>query len=120
MTRNYVCIVCPNSCRLTVTDEGGTIKVTGNHCRRGEEHGINEFNHPVRMLTSTVAISGGVLSRLSVISTNVLPKDQIESCLAELYQVSVKAPVKCGDVIVKNIQNTGVDIVASRSMKVKE
>lgn len=120
MAKEYVCIVCPNSCRLTVTEENGEIKVTGNTCKRGEEHGIAEYTHPMRMLTSTVAVTNGILPRLSVVSTDVIPKDQLGECLDEIYRVSVKAPVKCGDVIISNINNTGVDIVASKSMKVKE
>ncbi len=120
MSKEYVCIVCPNSCRLTVTEENGEIKVTGNTCKRGLEHGIAEYTHPMRMLTSTVAVTGGLLSRLSVVSTDVVPKDKLNACLQDIYKVSVKAPVKCGDIIISNIQNTGVDIIASRSMKEKE
>ena len=120
MTKEYVCIVCPNSCRLTVSDDSGEIVVTGNSCKRGLEHGVNEFTHPMRMLTSTVAVTGGILPRLSVVSTDVVPKDKLNACLKDVYAVKVAAPVKCGDVIIENIQNTGVDIVASKSMKAKE
>ena len=120
MTKEYVCIVCPNSCHLTVTDEDGEIKVTGNSCKRGKEHGIAEFTRPMRMLTSTVAITGALLPRLSVVSTGVVPKDQVKDCLRDIYAVQVKAPVRCGDVIIKDIQHTGVDIVASKTMGVKE
>lgn len=120
MTKEFVCIVCPNSCHLTVSDDSGEVVVTGNSCKRGKEHGINEFTRPMRMLTSTVAISGGLLPRLSVVSTDVVPKDLVEKCLQDIYRVSVKAPVKCGDVIIENIQNTGVNIVASKTMNEKE
>ena len=120
MTKEYVCIVCPNSCHLTVTDENGEIQVSGNSCKRGKEHGIAEFTRPMRMLTSTVAITGALLPRLSVVSTGVVPKDQLGDCLQEIYGVEVKAPIHCGDVIIKDIQHTGVDIVASKTMQVKE
>lgn len=118
--KEYVCIVCPNSCRLTVTDDNGEITVTGNSCKRGYEHGISEYTHPKRMLTSTVAVENGILPRLSVVSSDEIPKDQLNDCLKDIYKVVVKAPVKCGDTIISNIENTGVDIVASRSMNVKE
>ena len=120
MTKEFVCIVCPNSCHLTVCDDAGQVVVTGNSCKRGKEHGENEFIHPMRMLTSTVAITGAALSRISVVSTEVVPKDRVEACLLDIYRVKLKAPVACGDVIIHNIQNTGVDIVASKSMNVKE
>lgn len=120
MTKEFVCIVCPNSCRLTVSENNGEITVKGNTCKRGLEHGISEYKNPMRMITSTVAVSNGTLPRLSVISTGEVPKTNLNECLEKIYSVSVKAPIKCGDVIISNINDTGVDIVASRSMNKKE
>lgn len=118
--KEIVCTVCPASCRLTVREENGAIVVEGYGCRRGLEHGINEYAHPMRVLTTTVAIHGGALPRLPVISRGEIPKAKLRECLAALYRVRVDAPVKCDDVIVENICGTGADIVASRSMKMKE
>jgi CxxC motif-containing protein len=120
MTKEFICIVCPKSCRLTVASVEGKITVTGNECARGEEHGVHEYQEPTRMITTTVAITGGVLPRLPVISREEAPKALIGQCLETLYGMNVSAPVRCGDVIVKNICNTGVDILASRSMNRKE
>lgn len=120
MTREFVCIVCPSSCRLTVSDEGGEITVRGNGCKRGVEHGISEFTNPMRMLTSTVAIEGGTLPRLPVAATGEVPKSRLRECLAAVYAVCACAPVRAGDVIIKNICGTGVDVVAARSMSKKE
>ena len=120
MTKDFVCTVCPSSCRLRVTEENGELSVTGNACKRGDEHGKNEFTNPMRMLTSTVAITGGTLPRLSVISTGEVPKGKLKDCLTEVYGARVQAPVACGQVLIENICGTGADIVASRSMKLKE
>ncbi|MDR2247409.1 MAG: FAD-dependent oxidoreductase [Treponema sp.] len=115
-----ICIVCPNSCRLTVAEDAGILRVTGNECPRGEKYGIQEYRAPTRMLTTTVAVSGGTLPRLPVISREEIPKARINQCLQALYRIEVRAPIRCGDVIVTNICNTGVDVTASRSMKRKE
>ena len=117
MSKEFVCIVCPNSCRLTVSEKDGELTVTGNDCKRGIDHGISEYRNPLRMITSTVAILGGTLPRLPVIGTGEIPKTQMKDCLDEIYGVSVKAPMKRGEIIVRNIKDTGVDIIASRSMK---
>lgn len=111
-----VCIVCPMSCRITVTKSGEEFVVSGNNCKRGEKHAINEYICPQRMLTSTVKVENGTLPRLPVISTSEIPKDKIRECLEELYKVSVKAPIKDGQIIIKDICGTGVDIKSSRSM----
>ena len=120
MSKEFVYIVCPNSCRLTVSEKDGEITVTGNDCKRGLEHGASEYKNPMRMITSTVTVLEGTLSRLSVISTGEVPKTKVKDCLAEIYSISVKAPIKCGEIIISNIKDTGVDIVASRSMNKKE
>ncbi|MEG0379037.1 MAG: DUF1667 domain-containing protein [Eubacterium sp.] len=117
--KEYTCIVCPNSCSLEVTDNHGTMTVKGAGCKLGIIHGEKEYSNPERMLTTTVVIVGGTHKRLPVISADELPKDKIEACLSALYGCSVKAPVKSGQVIVENICGTGINIVASRSMKEK-
>jgi len=38
-------------------------------------------------------------------------------CASELARIVVPAPVRIGDVIVKNIMNLGVDIVATKSVE---
>ncbi|MDR1215211.1 MAG: DUF1667 domain-containing protein [Treponema sp.] len=120
MVKEFICIVCPNSCRLKVTATGEEITVTGNECARGEKHGIHEYREPTRMLTTTIAITGGTLTRLPVISREEVPKAQLGRCLETLYKMKLNAPVRCGDIIVKNICDTGVDVAASRSINRKE
>jgi CxxC motif-containing protein len=120
ITSELICIVCPNSCRLTVTENDGVLTVTGNECPRGEQHGKHEYSDPTRMLTTTVAVSGGTLPRLPVISREEIPKALLNRCLQELYRIELSAPVRCGDIVIRNICDTGVDVTASRSMNRKE
>jgi len=116
MKTEYICIVCPSSCRLTVSEENGEVRVKGNECRRGEEHGIEEYKEPKRMLTTTVVIREAALPRLPVISSMEIPKMKLAEALSLLYKMEVSAPVRCGDIIVKNICETGADVIASRSL----
>ena len=71
---------------------------------------------PKRMLTTTVAVEGGLLPLLPVVSSTVLPKEKVLACAAYLRGVKVQAPIAAGDVVVKDILGLGVDIVASRGM----
>lgn len=118
--KSFVCIACPNSCKLTVREQDGGLAVDGAGCPRGIAHGKNEFTHPKRMLTTTVAIAHGVHPRISVVSDGELPKDKLAECLELLYGITVQAPVRRGDTIVEDICGTGVRILASRSMKRKD
>jgi CxxC motif-containing protein len=116
MKKEYVCIVCPNSCRLLVEKADTEVVVVGHGCLRGIRHGVKEYTNPERMLTTTVVIKNGPLPRLPVISTGEIPKAKMRDCLADLYALCVSAPVKKGDIVAKNIGNTGVDVIASRSV----
>ena len=102
-TRVMNCIMCPMGCEMTVTIENGAVtNVTGNTCPRGAKYANDEVTAPKRMLT--------------VVSTNVLPKERIMDCARFLRSVKVTAPIKTGDVVVKDILGLGVDIIASRDM----
>ncbi len=114
--KNYTCIVCPISCDLTLRDEGGALTVTGNACKRGEVYAKSEYTDPKRMITTTVRIAEADLSRLPVISTAPVPKGVLSECLKLLYETEVKAPVKAGDAILQNILDTGVDMIAARTL----
>ena len=120
MKKEYVCIVCPSSCRLVVEEVDGKVTVTGNTCKRGETHGILEYTNPKRMLTSTVVLNSAVHKRLSVVSTDEIPKGLLQESLNQLYKINVTAPIKRGDVIIENIMGTGVNIVAAHSVQIKE
>ena len=119
-TRVMNCIMCPMGCEMTVTVENGkVIDVKGNTCPRGAKYANDEVTAPKRMLTTTVRIEGGMLPLLPVlpvVSETVLPKEKVLDCAAFLRGVTVKAPVKTGDVIVKDILGLGVNIIASRDM----
>lgn len=117
MKKDFTCIVCPMSCSLTVRKEGENIIVEGNSCKRGQAFGASEFMNPKRMLTTTVKVIGSHVKRLPVITSDEIPMDKMIKTVKELYKISVKAPVNRGQTIVKNIGGTGVDIIASRSIK---
>lgn len=117
MKKEFTCIVCPMSCALTVDQQNGEIVVLGNGCKRGLEFGKNEFSNPKRMVTTTVKITGSHLKRLPVISTQELPLDHLFVYMHDLYQVTMEAPVKKGQIVIENIGGSGVDMVASRSLK---
>lgn len=118
MKCEYICIVCPLSCDLVVTEQDGELTVTGNTCKRGEVYGKNEYTNPVRMITTTVRLANSQHHLLPVISSDAVPKNLMTECLNRLYNMSVTAPVKAGDVIIENIMGTGVNIVSAKTVRV--
>lgn len=114
-----ICIVCPIGCHLELIDDPESktaYKVSGAQCRRGELYAIKELTNPTRILTSTVKFNGGFLRRLPVRTNTSISKDKIFDCMKIINTVEVQAPIAIGQVIIKDILATGVDIIASRSM----
>ncbi len=100
-------------CRLTVTENQGTVTVSGNTCKRGEAYGKQEFTMPMRTVTTSVAITGADRPVLSIKTKGQVPKAQIPEVLAEIRKTKVKAPVRIGDIVIENVANTGVAVVAT-------
>jgi len=113
--KTVICTICPRGCHLQV-DEANDYAVTGNGCTRGIGYGQGELQHPVRTLTSTVRIEGAAISRLSIKTDRPIGKDLIPDCMDLLNAVTVSAPVRIGDVIAKNVLNSGINIVATKTL----
>lgn len=115
--RELTCIGCPLGCALTVTMEGKQVlKVEGHSCKRGEAYGRKECTHPTRIVTSTVAVKGGSIARVSVKTKTDISKDKIFSCMDALRDIQVQAPVHIGDVILKNVAGTQKDVIATKNV----
>ena len=117
---HYLCIGCPLGCRLEVEEDAGgnVVEVRGFACRRGKEFAEREHTDPRRMVTTTVAVSGGRWPRLPVRTTEAIPKDRVMDLCVALRGVEMPAPVRMGDVVMAGVLGTGVDVVASRDMPV--
>ena len=113
------CISCPLGCPLKVeTDSSGKVlKVTGNTCKRGDVYARKEVTNPTRIVTSTVRVSGGSIDMVSVKTKEDIPKGKIFECVKALKGIEVPAPVHIGDVILENVADTGVDIVATKNVE---
>ena len=114
---HYLCIGCPLGCRLEVEEEEGAIvEVRGFSCKRGKEYAEQEHTKPLRMVTSSVRVTNARWARLPVRTNRPVLKDQVRGVCRALRQVTTVAPVALGEVIVANVLDTGVDIVATRDM----
>ncbi len=115
--RELTCICCPIGCQIEVTLEGKEVKeIKGNTCKRGAEYAKTETVAPVRVVTSTVRVEGAKECMVPVKTGNPVPKEKIFECMKEINDISVKAPVKTGDVIICNVAGTSVDVVATKSV----
>lgn len=120
MEKSLICIGCPMGCMLSAeVVKGEVVSVKGNTCRRGEIYAKKELTNPTRIVTSTVRVYDGTIGAVSVKTESDIPKEKIAEIVAVLASVTVNAPVCCGDVIVRNVCGTGVNIVATKNVPSK-
>jgi CxxC motif-containing protein len=111
------CIGCPMGCRLRVrVEDGRALAVDGAACGRGAAYARQECACPTRMVTSLVRVRG-LRQPLSVKTARPVPKEMIFSCLARIHEAEAAPPVRMGDVIVKDVCGTGVDVVATMDVE---
>jgi len=110
-----ICITCPRGCHLTVDEENG-FTVTGNSCKRGEIYGVNEIKNPVRVVTSTVRTDSVLQPRCPVKTNGAIPKGKMFEAMELINGVTLKTPIHTGDVIIANMFDTGIDLVACKTI----
>lgn len=116
-TRELTCIGCPMGCQITVELDKGEVKsVSGNTCQKGDIYARKEVTNPTRIVTSTIIIKGGDKPRVSVKTANDIPKDKIFAVMKDIDAATAEAPVKIGDVLVRDVAGTGVDVIATRNI----
>ena len=104
-------------CQITVETSGNEIiSVTGNTCKRGDTYARKEITAPSRTVTTTVRVTGGTYPAVSVKTRSDIPKGMIFECIRCLKDITVKAPVQIGDVILSDAAGTGVDIIATKNV----
>lgn len=115
--RELTCIQCPMGCQITVELENGEVRnISGYTCNRGKVYAGKEVTNPTRVVTSSVKVTGSPSEKMvSVRTASDVPKDKVFDCVKALAGVTVKAPVRIGDVIVRDVAGTGVDVIATRN-----
>ena len=111
--RKLTCIVCPRGCEMEVAlGEGGELLgVSGNACKRGEGYATDECTHPRRTVTSTVKLEDG--RPLPVKTSGTVPKELVFDVMVEINRATAIAGTRIGDIVVKNVCGTGVDVIAT-------
>ncbi len=112
--KEFTCIVCPRGCQLSVENEVGEIKVTGNACPRGKKYGETEYTNPVRNVSFNVKVVNGKRKVVSVKTAEPVPVGKILPMSRLIRNMSVSAPVKIGDEVLGS--SLGVKMVVTANV----
>lgn len=123
-TLQFNCTTCPSECLLTVEverDANGAVvevrSVTGNNCPRSDNFAHQELTCPMRVLTTTVAVSGGDEALLPVRTVEAIPLELHAQAMNLIRGLVVNAPICMGDVVLENLLDTGTDLIASMDIE---
>lgn len=121
-TELVTCVICPKGCNISVESEKRgkekvVLSIKGNSCPRGGKYAESEVTHPVRVLTTTVRVVNAKDKLLPIRSKEPIGKDLLFKAMKEVEKTKVEPPVKMGEVIIKNIAGSGVDMISCRSIE---
>ncbi len=121
MEREFVCIICPNGCRIKVEYEGTNIKnIKGDECPEGKDYVKNEITNPLRVFTGSVLVANGDFSLISVKTPVPIPKKYLKKIGEITRRIKVEAPVEIGQVVAFNLLNENIDLIATRKIEKKK
>lgn len=119
-TLQFNCTTCPSECLLTVEVErsadGAVVEVrsvNGNNCPRGDKFAHQELTCPMRVLTTTVAVSGSDEALLPVRTAEAVPLALHAQAMDLIRGLVVEAPICMGDVVLEDLLHTSIDLIAS-------
>lgn len=120
MARVYTCILCPNSCEISVEYEGKQlIKAEGNKCANGKKYVEQELTDPKRTVTSSVLVTGGDRPLTSVRLTAPISRELIFPLMEEIQKIVLTAPVAPGQIVLQKVFGTDADLITTSCINVK-
>ena len=115
-SHHLICIRCPRGCRLSAVKlDDSTWQIGGNQCPLGEKYGKQEMTDPRRVVTAVIKTSDKNTPYIPVRTDQPYPKDRIPALLNRLYKMEIALPVTLGQVLLPDIENTGINVIASES-----
>lgn len=112
--KQFICIACPRGCHLKVDEN---LNVTGNLCPKGEIYGKAEATNPVRTITSTARVVNRDKVLVTVKTSVPIPKGMMSEVMKEINKLWANAPIKIGDILLKNVLGLDSDIVATKNIE---
>ncbi len=111
--KEIICIVCPNGCRIRCEKTPEGIVCSGQKCKRGEAYAAAELTRPMRTLTTSVKTAFPEAPVVSVRTDGEIEKAKLTEAIQALRGITLNKRIQIGDVVLRNICGTGVDVVCT-------
>lgn len=115
MIREVICDICDKKCIISIDSIDDELEFFGELCSEGIKYANMKINNK-DIFTTLVRIKGSKYNVVPVKSSKVLDKKLWVECSKALSRLYVGAPIKVGDIVCKNILNTGADIICTKNI----
>jgi CxxC motif-containing protein len=122
---HLTCVRCPKGCDLCVIMKEGfenrpgtgnsISSISGYDCRLGLEYAAAEIADPHRMVTLSITVAGS-REPLSVKTAAAVPKSRRAAVVVAANALRLHAPIPAGTILTDNIADTGVALIATKSI----
>lgn len=116
LIKQVICKDCEMKCILDIDMFENNLKVDGCGCEKGKEYAEKELENSQDIFTTLVRIKGAKCNVVPVKSTMPIDKKKWVECSKAISRLYVGTPIKIGDVVCKNLLNTGVDMVCTKNI----
>ena len=120
MKKELICILCPHACLLqTDMEEAADItvnEITGHLCEKGPTWAEQELMNPVRTIASSIRVESGDFPLVSVRTDAPIPLHTILDVMNEIKSLKTRAPIRIGEILIKNPAGTPCNIIATRNV----
>ena len=110
---DVLCYLCSKGCQIRAVDSEHLI---GADCKKGEAFAIEEITAPKRVLTTTVKTIFKEIPVVSVKTDGAIPKSDLFKAMDYINKILVTDYKSAGDVIIKDLLGTGVNVVTTTNM----
>ena len=87
---------------------------------RGRTYVENELKNPMRIVTSSVRVTGGNMPITSVRLTAPVPRNKMMDVIEELRKIRLTAPVSIGQIVIQDILGLGSDVIITKNVDISD
>jgi len=87
---------------------------------RGRTYVENELKNPMRIVTSSVRVTGGNMPITSVRLTAPVPRNRMMDVIEELRKIRLTAPVSIGQIVIQDILGLGSDVIITKNVDISD
>lgn len=118
VTKIQTCPKCEKACSLQIDYQGSTLfSVVGHKCHQGVVFAETLLGPALKTVSASVLVNGGAYPMVAVRTSKGVTSEQALKIIQEAGRLKVDAPVRMGQVLCRNVAQTGVDLIAARAVE---